>query len=60
MAKSNEDIVISGIGGYFPGCKNVGEWKKKLFDNEIHMDEKWSKGKCFLMAKLKSGSLNSA
>lgn len=45
MVNASENIVISGIGGYFPDCKNVGEWKKKLFENEkIQLKEKWSKG----------------
>lgn len=46
MARTNEEIVISGIGGFFPGCKNTNEWKQKIFDNEIQLEEKWAKGGC--------------
>lgn len=45
MANPRDEIVVSGIGGYFPGCKNIAEWRKKIFENEIYLEEKWAKGK---------------
>lgn len=39
-----EDIVISGIGGYFPKALNVGEFKEKLYSNESLVEPKWPDG----------------
>lgn len=47
MVLPKDDIVISGIGGYFPNAANIEEWKQQLFNNEIHLGEKWHKGMYF-------------
>lgn len=52
MANYGDDIVVSGIGGYFPGCKNIAEWKRQIFENEIYLEEKWAKGKKFNLYSL--------
>lgn len=44
MEPYKDDIVISGIGGYFPKSLNVGEFKNNLFSNEILLGTKWSDG----------------
>lgn len=46
--KSDNDVevVISGIGGYFPKTKNVEELAQKLFDHEEFIEAaRWKAGK---------------
>lgn len=40
-----EDVVISGIGGYFPKCSNVEEFKARLLANEEMLGTRWKAGK---------------
>lgn len=40
-----EDVVISGIGGYFPKCSNVNEFKDRLLANENMLGSRWKAGK---------------
>lgn len=47
MAESKVEVVISGIGGIFPECNNMDEFKKLLFDkmNAVTSDDKrWIPG----------------
>ncbi|KAF5305398.1 hypothetical protein FQR65_LT07724 [Abscondita terminalis] len=38
------DVVISGIGGYFPKANNIEEFKKGLLSNENLMSSRWKAG----------------
>lgn len=40
----SEEVVISGIGGYFPKCRNVEEFKTKLLNNENLLENRWPAG----------------
>ncbi|CAG9823792.1 unnamed protein product [Phaedon cochleariae] len=39
-----EDVVISGIGGYFPKAKNIEEFRKAVFENTPLVEPKWPEG----------------
>lgn len=39
-----DDVVISGIGGYFPKALNIEEFKQRLFSNEILLEARWPEG----------------
>lgn len=41
----NEDVVISGIGGFFPQCKNIEEFKQRLLNKEDLLTSRWKEGK---------------
>lgn len=38
------DIVISGVGGYFPKAKNIEQFKQKLLDQEFLLESRWRDG----------------
>ncbi|KAK4881873.1 hypothetical protein RN001_005192 [Aquatica leii] len=38
------DVVISGIGGYFPKANNIEELKKGLLSNESLLSSRWKAG----------------
>lgn len=39
-----DDVVISGVGGYFPKCRNMEELKQYLFNNEELLGSRWKPG----------------
>ncbi|CAG9841081.1 unnamed protein product [Diabrotica balteata] len=39
-----DDVVISGIGGLFPKSTNIGEFKQRLFENEILLEQRFEEG----------------
>ncbi|XP_018570431.1 fatty acid synthase-like [Anoplophora glabripennis] len=39
-----DDVVISGIGGYFPKALNIEEFKQRLFSNEVLLEARWPEG----------------
>ncbi len=50
FCKSEEEIVISGISGYFPGSDNVQELKQHLLTKKDVLtldDRRWIPGKKF-------------
>ncbi|XP_030762053.1 fatty acid synthase-like [Sitophilus oryzae] len=40
----DEDVVISGIGGYFPQSTNFEEFGKHLLDNDNLIEDRWKEG----------------
>jgi len=42
MAENKEEVVISGIGGWFPECNNMEELKELLFNkiNGVTIDSR--------------------
>lgn len=47
-----EDVVISGIGGYFPNSSNIGEFRQRLLANENMLSSRWKAGLYFDMKKI--------
>ncbi|XP_071051537.1 fatty acid synthase-like [Onthophagus taurus] len=47
-----EDIVISGIGGYFPKAHNIVEFKNNLYSNEILLGSRWKEGELGVCNKI--------
>lgn len=47
LPKEGYDIVISGVGGKFPGTNNIDELREKLFAKEDLVTEasRWPPGK---------------
>lgn len=43
--KSGNDIVISGIGGYFPKSTNIDVFKSRLLNNENMLENRWKAGR---------------
>ncbi|KAJ8961709.1 hypothetical protein NQ318_021309 [Aromia moschata] len=39
-----DDVVISGIGGYFPKALNIAEFKDRLYSNESLLSSRWPEG----------------
>ncbi|KAJ8980787.1 hypothetical protein NQ317_004788 [Molorchus minor] len=39
-----DDVVISGIGGYFPKALNIAEFKDRLLSNESLLGARWPEG----------------
>ncbi|XP_025837114.1 fatty acid synthase-like isoform X3 [Agrilus planipennis] len=42
--KNGEEVVISGIGGYFPKSINVEHFQKLLLENADFLDSRWKEG----------------
>lgn len=45
MLLVQEDVVISGIGGYFPESINIEELQKNLLDNKDLVGTRWRQGR---------------
>lgn len=41
---SRDDVVISGIGGYFSKCINIDEFQACLLSNENMLETRWKAG----------------
>ena len=39
-----DDVVISGVGGYFPKSLNIEEFRDRLLNNENLMESRWKAG----------------
>ncbi|KAF2886148.1 hypothetical protein ILUMI_20026, partial [Ignelater luminosus] len=39
--ENNCEVVISGVGGLFPGCKNMEELQQRLLNNDNLMGSRW-------------------
>lgn len=48
MELVKDDVVISGIGGYFPQSLNIDEFKNNLLENKDLVGTRWRQGKPFL------------
>ncbi|KAL3278583.1 hypothetical protein HHI36_016128 [Cryptolaemus montrouzieri] len=44
MKLEEYEVVISGVGGLFPKCKNIEELKQRLLDNEVLLEHRWKYG----------------
>lgn len=40
----DDDVVISGVGGYFPKALNISELQERLFNKENLMESRWRAG----------------
>lgn len=40
-----DEVVISGVGGFFPKCANMGELKERLLNKEELLGSRWKAGK---------------
>ncbi|RZB84952.1 fatty acid synthase, partial [Asbolus verrucosus] len=40
----DDEVVISGVGGYFPKALNIGQFKERLLNNENLMESRWRSG----------------
>ncbi|KAJ8922067.1 hypothetical protein NQ315_008708 [Exocentrus adspersus] len=47
-----DDVVISGIGGYFPKALNIEEFKQRLLSNEVLLGDRWPEGERGVCNKL--------
>lgn len=39
-----DDVVISGVGGYFPKALNIKEFSERLLNNEMLLTSRWKAG----------------
>ena len=46
-----ENIVISGVGGWFPKCRNINEFKTLILDQSDLFDTRWKAGNNFYQLK---------
>lgn len=44
MELIKDDVVISGIGGYFPESLNIEQFQKNLLDNKNLVSTRWRQG----------------
>ncbi|KAK9878926.1 hypothetical protein WA026_003749 [Henosepilachna vigintioctopunctata] len=44
MKPEEFEVVISGVGGWFPKSQNIEELKQHLLDNEILLEHRWKYG----------------
>lgn len=44
-----DDVVISGVGGFFPKCSNMEEFKHRLLNNEEMLGSRWKAGKNYFL-----------
>ena len=42
--QAENDVVISGIGGYFPQAKNLEQLKEIMLSNKIVLTSRWKEG----------------
>ncbi|CAH0563662.1 unnamed protein product [Brassicogethes aeneus] len=57
------DIVISGVGGYFPKAENIGEFRDRLLNNENLLETRWrygERGCTNLIGKIKTEYFDNA
>lgn len=47
MELIKDDVVISGIGGYFPESLNIEQFQKNLLENKNLVSTRWRQG-CFV------------
>lgn len=40
-----EDVVISGIGGFYPKATNLEDFKNRLFENKPLQEPRWPESK---------------
>lgn len=53
VLKEVDDVVISGLGGYFPKSRQLDEFKKNLMSNESLLESRWKEGEISLFNPMK-------